>query len=290
MNYRFASQHLGKLRRLFGKPFKGDSGHLLLHCCHHRVGTRWFGGVLSSIADYYGLPFIRDNDYRSPITGNDQSKFTNRPSIFLQNHSYIDFSLLPESYKGSHIIRDPRDIVISGYYYHLWTVEEWANKPIKDLRPDIEAHWPLLPIKEIYNMTYKQYLNSLSREEGIFAEIQRSSSLVIRDIVNWDYTNENFFEFRYEDIISDEHGIFRKIFEHYGFSEDAVGKSLRIAETHSFRNVTDRSIGDVKEESHTRSGKLGQWKNEFTDSHKEYFKELHGEDLIKLGYEHDMHW
>ena len=277
--YRLTSKNLGKLRSMFGEPFKGDSEHLILHGCHHRVGTLWFKGVLSSIAEYHGLPFILD----------DQSKLTNRPSIFMQSHSHVDFSLLPENYRGSHIIRDPRDIIISGYHYHLWTSEEWVNKPIKDLSPDIETIWSLLPVKKIRDMTYKQYLNSLSQEEGITAEIKRATTY-IRKMVEWDYNNKNIFEFRYEDIMNDEQGIFRQLFQHYGFSENAIKKSLRIAETRSFKNVTGRNIGHVRDKSHVRSGKLGQWKNEFTDSHKEYFKELFGEDLIKLGYENDMHW
>jgi hypothetical protein len=139
-------------------------------------------------------------------------------------------------------------------------------------------------------MSYKQYLNSLSKKEGIFAEIQRASTGVIRDMVQWDYHNHNIFEFRYEDIINEEQSIFRRLFQHYGFSDDAVSHSMRIAETRSFKNITTRKIGDVKEKSHTRSGKSGQWENEFTDSHKAYFKKLHGEDLIKLGYENDMNW
>lgn len=37
-------------------------------------------------------------------------------------------------------------------------------------------------------------------------------------------------------------------------------------------------------------GKSGVWKEYFTEEHKELFKQLFGDILIKLGYEQDYHW
>jgi sulfotransferase 6B1 len=43
--------------------------------------------------------------------------------------------------------------------------------------------------------------------------------------------------------------------------------------------------------SHTfRSGKTGGWREHFTDEHKELFKDVTGDLLIKLGYEKSMDW
>lgn len=270
---------LMKLKLKRKNPFQNKSGHLLILCCHHKVGTTWFGKVLPAISEEFGIPLIR----------NDQSKLGNGAEIFFQNHSKIDFSSL-QNYRGAHMIRDPRDMVLSGYYYHLWTEEEWVRMPIKDLRPDMAERWPLLPVNEIKDMSYQQYLNSLSREEGIIAEMNRAYSKDIREIMDWDYTNENFFEFKYETIRENEEETFRQLFRHYGFNHDAVERSVEIAKQFSFKNRTGRNTGDVDKKSHLRSGKLQQWRDEFNEDHKAHFKKLHGEDLIKLGYEKDLNW
>lgn len=39
-----------------------------------------------------------------------------------------------------------------------------------------------------------------------------------------------------------------------------------------------------------RSGKTGEWKKHFTEEHKEIFKEVAGDLLVKLGYEKDNNW
>ncbi len=52
------------------------------------------------------------------------------------------------------------------------------------------------------------------------------------------------------------------------------------------------SFDKMKKETpgHLRKGKNGDWKNYFSEVHKEIFKEIAGETLIKLGYEKDMNW
>ncbi|MFN3492162.1 MAG: hypothetical protein ACK40V_08085, partial [Anaerolineales bacterium] len=39
-----------------------------------------------------------------------------------------------------------------------------------------------------------------------------------------------------------------------------------------------------------RSGKTGEWKKYFKDEHKQIFKEVAGDLLVKLGYEKNLDW
>jgi len=41
---------------------------------------------------------------------------------------------------------------------------------------------------------------------------------------------------------------------------------------------------------HLRKGQTADWKNFFTEKHKDIFKEIAGETLIQLGYESDFKW
>jgi len=260
-------------------PFKNNTGHLLIFCCHHKVGTSWFAKILPSISAEYKIPLVQQ----------DQLKLPDGPAIFFQDHSEVNLSGL-ENYRGAHIIRDLRDIVVSGYYYHLWTREKWAKKPMNVSHKDLNENNSLLPINKNKDMSYQQFLNSLSREEGLLVEINRASKSVIKDIMKWDYNNKDFFEFKYEDIMENEDKIFQQLFHHYGFNDVAIETSIKLAKQFSFKNRTGRDIGDIGKKSHMRSGKLQQWKQEFNEEHKALFKKLHGEDLIKLGYEKNLNW
>lgn len=251
------------VKRQIRSPFiNKESQRLIVHCCHHRVGTKWFGGVLTGISDYYGLS----------IQSCKQDELRTNTDIFLQDHSIVDFSILP-LFRGSHIIRDPRDIVVSAYFYHLWAKE-----------PQIH-----IPRKDFGGLTYQQYLNSISEEEGIMAQMKDTYDS-IEPMLDWDYNNHSFIEIKYEDIIKSERQTFYNIFKHYGFSETATNISVDIAMQFSFERKAKRKIGEVKDKSHLRSGRAGQWKEIFSGQHREYCKMLFGDALIKLGYEANNDW
>lgn len=165
-------------------------------------------------------------------------------------------------------------MIISGYFYHLWTEEKWAN----------------YPREEFGGKSYQKYLNSLNQEEGILAEMKRAASTDIKDMVNWNYNNPNFLEIKYEDIIKDEQKVFYNLFKHYGFRKDAIQAALKIAEQYSFKNVAKRKVGQKQQKSHLRSGKPGEWRDFFTEKHKNSFKELLGDVVVKLGYEVNNNW
>ncbi len=253
-----------RIKQKLRTPFINcDQQKLIVHCCYHKVGTAWFIRVLRSIARYYGLSFQCST----------QSHLQRNTDIFMEYMSRVDVNKLPD-YIGSHMIRDPRDVIISAYFYHLWTKEEWAHIPRKNLN----------------SLTYQEYLNSLNREEGLLAEMKGTSKEVIEEMYLWDYNNPHFFEFKYEDLLENETKVFSQIFKHYGFKEEAISNCLKIAEKFSFKNKSRRKKGTINTKSHLRSGRTGEWKEVFTEKHKNQFKELFGDGLIKLGYETDRDW
>ena len=251
------------IKRLFRTPFAdASSKKLIIHCSQHKVGGTWFGQILRAIADHYGLNFQNC----------EQEDLRQNTDIFFQHHSRIQVSTLPP-YTGSHMIRDPRDIIVSAYFYHRWTTEDWAHQPKA----------------EYGQRSYQDYLNSLDEEEGIIAEIDRSAPN-IGIIANWNYSDPNFLEIKYEDMIADEEAGFHRIFKHYGFSPEAIRHCLGVAEQFSFKKVTGRKLGQVNERSHLRSGKPEQWREYFTEKQKKHFKKVLGDVVVKCGYEPNNDW
>ncbi len=253
-----------KITRRLTTPFASlQNRPLIIHCCHHKVGTVWFRNILSGVAREYGLAFQKCS----------QQQLRPDTAVWLQDHSHVDLSQLP-SYRGTHIIRDPRDMIVSGYFYHLRTKESWVH----------------IPRTEYHNMSYQQYLASLSQEKGITAEIARSAKTVFRDMMSWDYDNPSFLEITYENLITHEKKMFAAIFNHYGFTDDAIEAAVHIAEKYSLKNMVRKASAGPDSPSHIRSGRPGEWKKYFTGEHKKYFKDLLGDMVVTLGYETDNNW
>ena len=236
----------------------------IVHCTYHKMGTKWFTSVLAAVADHYGLSFQWiDNQIDELDTEND---------IIVLDHSDLIAQQISPCV-GSHLIRDFRDVVVSGYYYHLWTEESWARTPSSRYK----------------GLGYRQYLNGLSEDEGLLAEILRFADYAEeRGMKDWNFRHPSFLELKYEQVFGNEKPVFRTLFEHYGFTPDAIDVGLGIADRFSFRNQTKNR--QSPEKSHLRSGRSGQWREVFKKEHEECFKEQLGELLILAGYESSNDW
>jgi hypothetical protein len=260
---RFESALLAPIKRNQRTLFRDNlPSRKVIHCGHHKVGTYWFARILNGIAEHYGLKFQNC----------EQFYLENDTDIFMEQHSYVDLTEF-DDYIGSHLIRDPRDMVVSGFHYHKWTDEDWAH----------------LPQPSLGFQSFQKYLNSLNDSDGLLAEITRTAKNV-NDMADWNYRNPKFFEIKYEELVLDEMAIFEQLFKHFGFNEEGVRIGLLMAEKYSFKNVTKRKVGQEATKNHLRSGKVGQWKEIFTEDHKALFKELTGDSLIKMGYEQNQNW
>jgi hypothetical protein len=196
--------------------------------------------------------------------------------IFLQYQAGIDFSMLPP-YVGTHLIRDPRDMIISGYFYHLCCEELWCN----------------MPVQEFDGKSYQQVLNSLNREDGILFEMTSPRGAfknTASRMLNWNYQNQYILELKYEEIIQDMEKHFLQIFTHYGFNASETEIAMEVVDQYRFEKIAGRTRGDEVLNSHFRKVVSGDWKNHFTESHKKAFKELYPGLLEKLGYEENDLW
>jgi len=244
------------------KSGTGFPEKLIVHCCYHKVGTVWFSSILSAVAKMFDINFQMCT----------QEKLLPETKVFLENHSKVDLSMLPP-YVGSHLIRDPRDVIISRYFYHLWCKEKWCTK---------RRYW-------LFGESYQSRLKNLPRDEGISVEIRRIRGM-IKNLSMWDFKNPNMIELRYEELIPNEREGFLRVFKHYGFDDEAIKKVMPIVEQYSFQVVAKRSLGEEKKHDHLRKGLPGDWKIFFTKEHKQFFKELYPGALSRLGYEDNDNW
>jgi hypothetical protein len=170
-----------------------------------------------------------------------------------------------------HLIRDPRDVVISSMHYHRSSRESWLHEPI----PGYD------------NLTYQRALQPLPRKFAKYIfEMDNSSASTVRDMASWRYGRANCFEARYEDLRQDtELVIWQRILIFLGFDaeERAIG-SRRFWQNSLFGGLS--RLGN----RHVRSGAVAQWRREFTPELATAFLKRFPGALQSLGYETSDAW
>jgi hypothetical protein len=237
---------------------------MLVHVGHHRAGSTWFQNIMRAVTARFGMRFqAHESGEQDP-----------RAEMIVMGHPQPEMTLEEGVFRGSHMIRDPRDVIVSAYHYHLWSDEPWLH----EARPDLGG------------MTYQEYWRSLDRDAAITEYIRAAPWATTGEMVKWNYDRSEFLELRYEDVIGDEAAAFTRLFTHYGFSERAVEVAVATARRFTFERVGGRKLGETREGQHLRSGRPGAWRDVLTPHHKELFKEVAGDILIKLGYETNVTW
>ncbi|WP_298262431.1 sulfotransferase domain-containing protein [uncultured Lutibacter sp.] len=274
----------------------------------HKAASTWLIQILYDLSD---LLNINHKHYHSAKMFNhnieNEIAINNLDFFSYTNAEYNSVKKLNRSFKGFHVIRDPRDIVVSSYFSHLKTHSDYM--------------WPELN-------EYRAELKSLNFEEGIQATMRHLDDMMIDgepvkifdSLNNWNYDNENIFETRFEDLTKNPYIFLPKIFIFLGLLDKRstlphtltkkeilnelifninsnkkrdlnFGLLMSLIYKHDFYFKTKgRFKGELNENSHYRKGEVGDWQNYFTKKNINYFKDNYGELLIKLGYENNNNW
>lgn len=227
---------------------------------HHKTGTAWLRSVFKTICDCHSLVFFAGS----------QENLRDGFDVFFQPHSIFQFDAFKVPFFGLHMIRDPRDVIISGCFYHQRSDEKWLHKSMKQFQ----------------GLSYQEKINSYSNiDDQILFEMENGGKYTIDRMLEWNYNMPDFFEVKYEDLIEDHDlALFHRIFTFLGFPGEAIPTLLGIAYSASLFS------GQPRPSIHVRSGKTGQWENYFKSFHKKRFLQLFGDALIRLGYEENDNW
>lgn len=206
-------------------------------------------------------------------------------------------------FRALHIIRDPRDLVVSAYYSHRNSHR-------------VDDSWPVLA-------EHRARLRDLDAAAGLLAEIEFSAP-VIEAIGAWDYDRPEVLELRLEELFDDPHRTTVRAAEHLGVVDpDATGPLAgwverlwqpvlgararglpvpvgprrttpaaveAIARARSFESMSGRRPGEADANAHQRKGQAGDWRTHFTAEHRDRFAGRWGDLLVRLGYETDLVW
>lgn len=206
----------------------------------------------------------------------------NKKSFYCYTHMIYDQKKM-DLLKSStlfFIFRDPRDQIISLYFY----MKKLANEN---------------------NYFFWDWVNSFTIEEFIYYMIKEGSFLedcpefppgicTFYQAYEPYLTQPNICKIRFEDLVGPMGGgsQVKQL-----LAVQSIAKCLRIDLKEKTLHAICCSLFGLKEtikgdrpHSNFREGKIGSWKNYFTEDHKKVFKETAGDLLIRWGYEKDLNW
>ncbi len=243
---------------------------ILAYFGHHKCGTTWISAILDGVCAATGLRVVH-HSYEHAFAGDIVALKEQTPFEFWRYiNADINFTRSVDLL-GFHVVRDPRDLIVSAYFSHL------LSHPDED--------WPRL-------RHYRPYLRSLPKREGLLAEME-FNAVFLSQMLSWEYTRPAVLECHFEDLVRDPVGSFARIFRflelvpHRITSEDLE----EILERNSFVNLSGgRLPGEEDPAAHYRRGVPGDWRNHFEPVHIDYFRRLYNPLLLKLGYEIQPDW
>lgn len=99
-------------------------------------------------------------------------------------------------------------------------------------------------------------------------------------VLSYEKHKNDFFLLTFEDLLEDRERVLTGLGHYLGLSVNSV----ELADSTSFETMRKTAP------QHLRKGIRGNWKSFFTDKHKEIFKQVAGDCLIRLGYESSNDW
>lgn len=240
----------------------------------HKCGTLYTKNILAAICKKNKYEFVNfkallkesDDSNRDLILEDKENTITFYPSSKYERV----FGAINNEYRGFHIVRDPRDVVISGYFSHKYS-------------HPIDGPWG-----QAFLVDHRKWLLSVSEEEGIMKEIDIAFAL--KTFQSWRFDDPNIMEIKFEELLKYPLEYFERIFD---FLQLPVKSRLlaRVVRQEGFQRRTGgRKPGQEDVHSHLRKGVHGDWKNYFTEDHKIYFKKKWGNMVVDLGYESHNNW
>ena len=258
----------------------------ILILTHHKIATRLMTRVFHPLAKRRGFRFKR-------LLGK-VSDIPNNCDILQLTHSVVEDELLDKGYRGVRIIRDPRDVIVSGYLYHqrCGDHEPWC---LNEDFSDDDFRFPTVPwpvdcqniearrdFVSLFNgKSYQTKITELDKEAGIVFEMDGYAGVTINTMLDWKERSE-ILTIKMEDIVADFDVVFERIFRWVKFEEKVIKEELVWAQAQDLNRM---SVRDIKENSHISTGKLTKWKEFFTPEIIEEYTNRFGDAHCILGYD-----
>ena len=244
------------LRNCRPSSMRGIPQYKLLVGTFHKSGTVLMQSIWAQACRSMGIAIWTMNRHSKPPNPNWQVAF----------HYDSEFGDLPlqHLHRGLIVIRDPRDLLISGMHYHRKSQELWLHQKKR----------------EFGGVSYQEKINSFkSDEDRMLFEMDNTGGRTIARMIEALKQYPDFYQARLETLMTDRDLVeYEQIFCFLGFSGSALKDLLYTAKKNSAFNL--QNIGG----GHIRSGRPELWRTEFTPRVMDAFIARYGNLPVLLGY------
>ena len=239
-----------------------------IHCSYHKCLTVFFSRVMHAIHPFGGY-----GHFESRL-----EEFYKQHSNFhiasINNHA-LDLSVLDASCRISRFIRDPRDLVVSGYFYHKRGAEAWCNIP-GPKEENLRAVRGCAPEAMKKGESFAECLQRLDTPQGLIAEIDFRFHH-FSSMANWSLNDPRIKIFRYEEILGNERKTMIQIADHYGLNPIQKCLAGILAYKYSAKKQSQKT-------QHIRNPQSRQWVKHFTPEVEAYFMERYAGLIAQYNY------
>ncbi|BCJ76878.1 hypothetical protein CS0771_64220 [Catellatospora sp. IY07-71] len=275
----------------------------------HKTASTWARSILHDAAHALGLKILTihvPNQWAGHASVGDYVRAEQPDILVMTNVTQAQFETLPPL-RGLNVIRDPRDIIVSGYFSH-------RNSHPEQLMGIV---WEEL-------VEHRRVLSEVDVEAGLLAEIE-FSGVFLDPMREWNYANPGVLELRMEDMVADPYAHWTRALTHLDLL--APGPFDRLRNAACAWNLADRRStprvpalarrvlppvplrrlpqayvagalarfsferlskgrrpGEEDVHSHYRRGVAGDWRNHLTEVHLKAITARYGDIVQQFGY------
>ena len=232
-----------------------------------KSGTTWLSRL---VAELVSCPLIGDWGFDEiDALYREGNERVSDYRVYKSHHNFNEIKEVSslKIYKIIYIIRDPRDVTISGLYYFSFLPKLLATK---------EG----LALNTVLKKTYNKLVSKKEKKrQMIQAVLNGNSNLNTWLKLPWNdhylpYQKENIFFIKYEDLLDSPSTECNRILTYLGVSsnEGHIQKSIN---NQSFKEIKNKKSdkNDKRLKKLIRKGTYGNWKKELTKTDISLFKE-----------------
>ena len=207
-------------------------------------------------------------------------------------HGIVGDEFPTREFRAVRFVRDPRDVIVSGFLYHKRCSEKWCINEPAGYSSMTYPHvpWPLQHLGDVEKRewvdllgesSYQQNLLGMSQNEGLIFEMKGYARITIESMCSWE-DSEQILNVRIEDLAIDFENKVIEIMKWVGLDERFIERELDYAKEHDISRMTKE---EISADSHISSPDVTKWRRYFDDEVLQKYNELFGEAHTTLGYE-----
>ena len=227
---------------------------MIVFATHPKSGTAMCREIFETYAQEFSLKFYNTDDDRDRLLTEDFD-IVHYESVDNKNIELLQ----TENFKGIHVLRDPRDQLISATFYY------------RNLPPE-----EYILFKQLHEFDYNSYADMIEKCETFTQQLDCTLKLMLVtsfvDQIEWDYSDTRYLTVKYEDLVDPD--------KYLSTWKNCID-FLQIEHADWMLNfIKSTSINNKnrKKSSHIRNGRPNQWQEYLSKEQLDKF-----EPILKLG-------